>query len=744
MESRQRKTSKSLGSNNNSSSSSSKNNTKKKNSSNSSSSSSSIISSNNNNKKKKTAVSLPLPPHPPSAVAQCASVLWLVAGLCAALWAGYVHAHYMATLHDNNLWFSNIKEVEQEISFRTESGLYYSYYKQLVNASSLSEGISSLTRDNLTEHPSTINVLERMNIYQEVVLAGIYRTSTLIQRRFKPIFFYINTIFALHGLLVSSLFVTAWILSGSWMAGVLTACFYIFNRLDTTRVEYVIPLRESFSLPFLWLQVAALSYYFRHNTNPVLSRLCVVVLSLSTLAFTLFWQFGQFIILLQVFSLFAVWLLGFLPHRKVMVLLAIQLCSLLLVCALQFCNPMILGSLAVSFILSFLVLLQFKNYLFSVAGVWWQLVKVGVFAVASLLLMVGFNRLIKLIIVLDADEHIFKFLLTKFGLGYYTDFDSQLYLCNGAFGFLEWDTIERLCEGFVFPIYVVCHLALVALVVVSCFAKWSRKEAPTTSEPSHHQPLLFARPEMVFHTVQALLFGALAVSTLRMKYLWTPYMCVLASVALADHNTWKTLLAKLTTGQPYIVFLCRHFVVGSVLASLLYTALPSVYKELEDLKEFWDPDTVELMEWIKSSTAPVAAFSGSMQLMAGVKLCTGRAVTNHPHYEHKMLRHKTRMLYQMYGRKPPEEVHQILRRYKTTHIILEDSICLAPPRGGCRTPDLIDVANGELPDDVSERPGLVKNSRPRFCIEVRRGGHTYSKYFRLVFENRTFRVYRLQ
>ena len=35
------------------------------------------------------------------------------------------------------------QEVEREISFRTESGLYYSYYKQLVNAPSLGQGKQS-------------------------------------------------------------------------------------------------------------------------------------------------------------------------------------------------------------------------------------------------------------------------------------------------------------------------------------------------------------------------------------------------------------------------------------------------------------------------------------------------------------------------------------------------------------------------------------------------------------------------
>ena len=39
----------------------------------------------------------------------------------------------------------------------------------------LSAGLYELTHDNMTEHPSTINVLERMNIYQEVILSILYR-----------------------------------------------------------------------------------------------------------------------------------------------------------------------------------------------------------------------------------------------------------------------------------------------------------------------------------------------------------------------------------------------------------------------------------------------------------------------------------------------------------------------------------------------------------------------------------------
>lgn len=46
----------------------------------------------------------------------------------------------------------------------------------------------------------------------------------------------------------------------------------------------------------------------------------------------------------------------------------------------------------------------------------------------------------------------------------------------------------------------------------------------------------------------------------------------------------------------------------------------------------------------RSNTPNTAVFAGSMQLLAGVKLCTGRTLTNHPHYEDKHLRERTKQV----------------------------------------------------------------------------------------------------
>ena len=51
----------------------------------------------------------------------------------------------------NLIYFSFLKQqIEREISFRTESGLYFSYYKQIVLAPSLSQGKQKAVDDHVT------------------------------------------------------------------------------------------------------------------------------------------------------------------------------------------------------------------------------------------------------------------------------------------------------------------------------------------------------------------------------------------------------------------------------------------------------------------------------------------------------------------------------------------------------------------------------------------------------------------
>ncbi|XP_042653269.1 probable C-mannosyltransferase DPY19L3 isoform X2 [Tyto alba] len=635
-------------------------------------------------------------------------ILSITVGGIVAISLGLLTSVYVATLHENDLWFSNIKEVEREISFRTECGLYYSYYKQMIQAASIQQGLHGLVYDNKTESVRTINILERMNVYQEVFLSILYRILP-IQQYLEPVYFYIYTLFGLQAVYVIALYVTSWLLSGTWLSGLLAACWYITNRIDTTRVEFTIPLRENWALPFFAVQIAAITYLLRTHLQPVQERLTLMAVFIATFLFSLTWQFNQFMMLIQALALFILDCFDMLPTAKVTWLYIIQISGLLLVCVLQFFNSMILGSLLISFNASVLI-----------------------------------ARTIQKILNLESDEHIFKFLKAKFGFGATRDFDANLYLCEEAFGLLPLNTFSRLSDTLLFYIYVFVLFLMTVAAVIVAFRNLSRSNQVQFMEKMEECTIVL-KPDAAYNLIHTVLFGCLALSTMRMKYLWTSHMCVFASFGLCSTEVWKLTLKCIHLYTSQRMHVIKYSIPIITLLYISYKFWPGIMEELLELREFYDPDTVELMYWIKSNTPNTAVFAGSMQLLAGVKLCTGRTLTNHPHYEDKNLRERTKQIYQIYAKRSPEDVYRILQSFGTDYVILEDSICYERRHSrGCRLRDLLDVANGHIMDGLGENePDLKPSLYPRFCEEIKKNLPSYTIHFTRVFQNKTFHVYKL-
>ncbi|KAF7687993.1 hypothetical protein HF521_013999 [Silurus meridionalis] len=643
------------------------------------------------------------------------TVLCVVFGSVIGVSLGLLCCIYMATLHENDLWFSNIKEVEREISFRTECGLYYSYYKQMLSAKSIQEGLYELINDNTTESMRTINILQRMNIYQEVLLSILYRILP-IQSYLEPVYFYIYTVFALQAVYVLALFFTSWLLSGSWLAGTLAGVWYVLNRIDTTRVEFTISLRENWSLPFFALQVAAITCYLRPQLRLQHQRMVLWLVFVCTLCFCLTWQFNQFILLVQAFLIFMLDSLDFLTAEQATSLYLVQAVSLLCVWLLQFCNPMVLGSLVLSFIVSVLFVKHFQTGL-KVGGFVTRVGKLALHAVLVLVLTLIINYSAKRVLQLRSDEHIFKFIKAKFGLGATRDFDASLYLCEEAFGLLPFDTFDRLAATLMLYPYL-CTLSVLAIVLALAAFSNLRECGTGRASGAPDETAFRMRPDIAYNLLHTIFFGLLAFSTMRMKYLWTGHMCAFTAFAKVDQ----------------------------VLRSGRAAGIPLLQEELSELREFYDPDTVELMTWISGKTPKSAVFAGSMQLLAGIKLCTGRVLTNHPHYEDQALRERTKQVYQIYARQSAEDVYKLLRDVGADYVVLEDSICFERRHTrGCRLRDLLDLANGHIMDGSGENdPDLVPASHPRFCQAVKSGEPRYSTLFTRVFHNKTFSVYKLK
>ncbi|XP_037553558.1 probable C-mannosyltransferase DPY19L3 [Nematolebias whitei] len=673
----------------------------------------------------------------------CTSIGWSV-----SVGFGLLCCIYVATLHENDLWFSNIKEVEREISFRTECGLYYSYYKQMLNAPSIYEGLSELIHDNLTESKRTINLLQRMNIYQEVFLSVLYRLLP-VQSYLEPVYFYIYTVFSLQAVYVIGLYLTAWLLAGSWLAGVLTGVWYILNRVDTTRVEFTISLRENWSLPFFALQVAAITCYLRPQLSALQQKVMVWLMYATTLCFCLTWQFNQFILLVQALIIYTLDCVDLLTTTQVTTLYLVQVSGLLSVWLLQFCNSMILGSLALSFVVAALFIRHCHSGL-KTGSLLVRLGKILLHSALVLLLTFIINYLTKKALQLRSDEHIFKFIKSKFGLGPTRDFDAGLYLCEEAFGLLPLDTLERLAGTLLLYPYTLTLLLLNSMLTVAVLQnlRYVVPKGGLGEEKRGAAELRVEafRPDVAYNLLHTALYGTLAFSTMRMKYIWTGHMCAVAAYGVCGTELWTLVLRALRFNTKLLFRFVRYAVPLLMLCWLCYKFWPKLMEELSELREFYDPDTVELMTWISTKTPKHAVFAGSMQLLAGIKLCTGRVLTNHPHYEDKDLRERTRQVYQVYAQRSPEEVYDILRAVGADYVVLENSICYERRhRRGCRLRDLLDLANGHIMDGPGENdPDLVPAPHPRFCEAIKTDAAAYTTLFTRTFQNKTFYVYRLK
>ncbi|XP_006779756.1 probable C-mannosyltransferase DPY19L3 isoform X3 [Neolamprologus brichardi] len=606
-------------------------------------------------------------------------------------------------------------------------------------------GLKEMIHDNLTESKRTINLLQRMNIYQEVFLSVLYRLLP-IQSYLEPVYFYIYTVFSLQAVYVIALYLTAWLLSGSWLAGALTGVWYILNRVDTTRVEFTISLRENWSLPFFALQVTAITCYLRPQLTTLQQKVMVWLMYVTTFCFCLTWQFNQFILLVQALVIYTLDCGDFLTTTQVTTLYLVQVSSLLSVWFLQFCNSMILGSLVLSFIVAALFIRHCQPGV-KTGSLVVRLGKVLLHSALVLLLTVTINYLAKKALQLQSDEHIFKFIKSKFALGSTRDFDASLYLCEEAFGLLPLDTLERLAGTLLLYPYVLTLLLLCGMLVAAALQNLSRPNRGSTEEKkgAREGQVAAFRPDVAYNVLHTLFYGLLAFSTMRMKYIWTGHMCAVAAYGVCGTELWTVLLSALRCNTKLLLRLVRYVAPVVMIGFLYYKFWPKLMEELSELREFYDPDTVELMTWISTKTPKQAVFAGSMQLLAGIKLCTGRVLTNHPHYEDKDLRERTRQVYQVYARRSPEEVYDILKAIGADYVVLENSICYERRhRRGCRLRDLLDLANGHIMDGPGENdPDLVPATHPRFCDAIKTDA-AYNALFTRTFQNKTFHVYRLK
>uniref|UniRef100_A0A8D2KXX2 Dpy-19 like 4 n=2 Tax=Varanus komodoensis TaxID=61221 RepID=A0A8D2KXX2_VARKO len=651
-----------------------------------------------------------------------------------------MYAIYLSTYHERKFWFSGRPELEREITFQGDSAIYYSFYKELLKAPNFKRGIYHLIHDNRTLSLKTMNAAQQMTLYPELIASILYQASGS-EDVIEPVYFYIGIVFGLQGIYVTALFATSWLISGTWLAGMLTVAWFIINRADTTRIDYSLPSRENWALPYFACQVAALTGYLKNNVNSSAEKFCYMLVSASTYTFMMMWEYSHYLLFVQAICLFLLDITGLTQAEKVHDIYKIYLFSLFLGYMLQFENPTLLVSPLLSLVTAALLgkYLQMNTKKGTLLS---RMLKVIYFYLVFTI-TVTLNLAVKTLISHKENEHIMKVLEVKLGLNITKNFTINWLLCQESLQTPSQDFFLRLTQSSLLPFYILVLIICLVSVGQAVFRRTIGK--PVSETTVLESGRIGERPEVVYHVLHTISLGLLAMMMERMKYVWTPSVCMMAAFGVCSPELWTTLFKwfRLKAVHPIVLALILSMAVPTIIGfSLWKEFFPRIMTELSELQEFYDPDTVGLMTWIKRQAPIAAVFAGSPQLMGVIKLCTGGMVTNLPLYNDEDLLRRNEHIFQIYSKRSAEDIYKILTSYKANYLVIEDSICneVGPVRG-CRVKDLLDIANGHVYYEESDSYGYSKYGR--FCQEIKMNYSPYVNYFTRVYWNRSYFVYKI-
>ncbi|XP_002751392.4 putative C-mannosyltransferase DPY19L2 isoform X1 [Callithrix jacchus] len=645
--------------------------------------------------------------------------------LCIAAFVGILHWIHLVTLFENDRHFSHLSSLEREMTFRTEMGLYYSYFKTIIEAPSFLEGLWLIMNDRLTEYPLVINTVKRFHLYPEVIIASWYRTFMGIMNLFgleaktcwnvtrieplnevesceglgEPACFYVGVIFILNGLMMGLFFMYGAYLSGTQLGGFITVLCLFFNHEEATRVMWTPPLRESFSYPFLVLQMYILTLILRTSGN---DRRPFIALCLSNVAFMLPWQFAQFILFIQIASLFPMYIVGYIEPSKFQKIIYVNMISVILSFILMFGNAMYLSSYYSSSLLMTWAIILKRNKILKLGvselNIW--LIQGSVWWCGTIILKFLTSKL------LGVSDHIRLSDIIAARILRYTDFDTLIHTCAPEFDFMEKATPLRYTKTLLLPV----------VMVITCFIfkKTVRDISCVLATNTYLRKQLLEHGELVFHTLQLLAFTALAVLILRLKLFLTPHMCVMASL-ICSRQLFGWIFSRVRFER----------VIFGILTVMSIQGYANLQNQWSIIGEFNNLPQEEFIQWIKYNTRPDAVFAGAMPTMASVKLSTLHPIVNHPHYEGADLRARTKIVYSTYSRKSAKEVRDKLLELHVNYYVLEEAWCSVKTKPGCSMLEIWDV---EEPTKAANPPlcsVLLNDARP---------------YFTTVFQNSVYRV----
>ncbi|EFN81712.1 Protein dpy-19 [Harpegnathos saltator] len=608
---------------------------------------------------------------------------------------GYLHSLHVSTLFENDRHFSHLSEIEREMSFRTEMGMYYSYYKTIAESKDFFEGMDKLIHDNLSEYGNVIDASRKYNLLPEIVIGFLYHAAknlgivseeqcwvvergdglpnvTSCEGLGVPVYFYLEIVWFTAMFTATMLFYYATYLSDSVYGGLLAILLFFFNHNECTRVQWTPPLRETFAYPMLLFEMysvtLAIKKYAKHDSDKEPSWLkgrtrqgLFVDIFGSTICSLCTWQFSHFVFATQITVLLILKWLRIVPYdfyKNFCMTHALAIAAAtnitngtLIVSSLYMC--LLISSNAASLIVK---LSRFQNIKYEI--------------ILEIVMTVIFTKWIKSYVLYSQDDaHVFNILKSK--LTDYRDFHTMLYTCSAEFDFLQYKTYETIVKTLLLPTAILTGM----LALYYWYRSFKIGDYPRCIEA-----------DVAYNGLQTGAFIIMAVFIMRLKLFMTPHLCIIAGAVCSKRYLEKVGL-KSELARAAVIFL--------LVSGMSYHGVDRIQQEHGFIGEYSNIEQEELFEWIKSNTPKHAVFAGKMSLMANLMLSTRRPIVNNPYYESKEMRDRTMRVYEIFSRKDVASVYTSLRGLKVGYVVLEEPLCFGfanLPRG-CQMIDLWDVTD---------------------------------------------------
>ncbi|CAD1480605.1 unnamed protein product, partial [Heterotrigona itama] len=613
---------------------------------------------------------------------------------------GFFHRWHVSTLFENDRHFSHLSEIEREMSFRTEMGMYYSYYKTIAESKTFMDGLRKISHDNISEYGNVINAARKYNLLPETLYA--LRNSMhslpmgeLEKNHFQiergeglppvtsceglgvPVYFYLEIVWVFTIFTVAILFYYAVFLGNSLNSGIIAVLLFFYNHNECTRVQWTPPLRESFAYPVLLSQMYMLTVIIRESTirDPQkVPKDLLQKMGMATIISLCCWQFSHFVFTTQIIALLILKWMKIIPNDLYRSIFKVHGWSILITMGIS--DGLLYSMYCYLLLVSNVISLTEK--LTRCMGTKLQTIFEIFFTIAC---MVYLKVLLSLSTSLFEDNaHVFDLLKAK--LTGYKNFHTMLYTCSPEFSFLQYRSYEVIIKTLLLP------SAILAGILAMYF--WCRnyriKGYPRCIEP-----------DLAYNGLQTGAFIIMAVFIMRLKLFMNPHLCIISGIVCANRYLEKLGLKKEMTKTAITLLL---------ISAMSYHGLERLHEERSIIGEYSDIEQEELFEWIKKNTPEHAVFAGKMSLMANLMLSTGRPIVNNPYYESKEMRDRTMKVYEIFSRKDVTSVYFTLRNLHVGYVVLEEALCFgfANLQAECQMIDLWDLIDNGTAKAAGKQP----------------------------------------